>query len=112
MEEGKIREILNLVKWDENGLVLFETLKTKKAHYYSRSRRKIWLKGEESGHIQLVKDLYVDCDNDTLLLLVEQIVAACHSGYYSCFYRRMKEDGLEIVGKKIFDEREVYKKGR
>jgi phosphoribosyl-AMP cyclohydrolase len=87
------------------------TLKTKKAHYFSRSRRKIWLKGETSGHVQEVKSLRLDCDNDTLLLLVDQKVAACHTGYWSCFYREWDND-WKVVGEKVFDEKAVYKKGR
>jgi phosphoribosyl-AMP cyclohydrolase len=84
------------------------TLKTKKAHYYSRSRRKIWLKGETSGHFQEVKSIRLDCDNDTLLLLVDQKVAACHTGYWSCFYRAW-DNAWKVVGEKVFDEKTVYK---
>jgi phosphoribosyl-AMP cyclohydrolase / phosphoribosyl-ATP pyrophosphohydrolase len=87
------------------------TLKTKKAHYYSRSRRKIWLKGETSGHFQEVKSIRLDCDNDTLLLLVDQKVAACHTGYWSCFYRAW-ENEWKVVGEKVFDEKSVYSDGR
>lgn len=117
------------IRWDERGLVpvvvqdfrtkdvlmvaymnreaLDLTLKTKTAHYYSRSRKKIWLKGEISGHIQKVRGIYLDCDNDTILITVDQKVAACHTGFWSCFYR-IWEDGWKIVGKKIFDEKKVY----
>jgi phosphoribosyl-AMP cyclohydrolase len=88
-----------------------ETLKTGRAVYYSRSRKRLWRKGEESGNVQLVKALYVDCDVDTILLSVEQIGgAACHEGYKSCFFRRVTPDGLEIVGQRVFDPAEVYKK--
>ena len=90
------------------------TLKTKKAHYFSRSRNKLWQKGEESGNVQLIKDIRIDCDRDTILLLVEQIgSAACHTGYRSCFYRRIVENNgeltEEICSEKIFDPKEVYK---
>ena len=75
------------------------------AHYYSRSRRKIWKKGEESGHFQHVSRILVDCDEDCLLYEVRQEGAACHTGHMSCFYRTL--DGEEISGK-VFDPREVY----
>ncbi len=85
------------------------TLSTGKAHYYSRSRQKIWLKGESSGHIQEVREILLDCDADTVLLRVKQYGgAACHTGYRSCFYRRIKNGEVEIVSKKIFDPEEVY----
>jgi phosphoribosyl-AMP cyclohydrolase len=83
------------------------TLKTSKSHYYSRSRKKIWLKGEESGHIQEIKSVFIDCDNDTILIMVDQKVAACHTGFRSCFYR-IWDKGWKVVGKKIFDEKKVY----
>ncbi len=117
------------IKWDEKGLVpvvvqdfrtkdvlmvaymnneaLELTLKTKTAHYYSRSRKKIWLKGETSGHTQEIRGVYLDCDNDTILITVDQKVAACHTGFWSCFYR-IWEGGWKVVGKKIFDEKKVY----
>jgi phosphoribosyl-AMP cyclohydrolase len=85
------------------------TLKTGEAHYYSRSRRKVWRKGETSGHVQRVKEIYLDCDQDTLLLKVEQVGgAACHTGYRSCFYRRRAGEDWQAVGSRIFDPREVY----
>ena len=84
------------------------TLKDKKAWYFSRTRNKLWLKGETSGNFQLVREILVDCDNDTLLLKVEQVgKAACHKGYESCFFRKL--DG-KIAGKKIFEPEKVYKK--
>jgi phosphoribosyl-AMP cyclohydrolase len=88
-----------------------ETLATGRAVYYSRSRKKLWRKGEESGNVQLVRAIYVDCDRDTILLRVEQVGgAACHEGYKSCFFRQVAPDGLKIVGKRVFDPAEVYKK--
>jgi len=87
-----------------------KTLETKKATYWSRSRKTLWTKGESSGNVQIVKEIRIDCDNDTILLKVEQVGgAACHTGYRSCFYRRMSGDRLEIDDVKIFDPEDVYK---
>lgn len=88
-----------------------ETLATGRAVYYSRSRKKLWRKGEESGNVQLVEAVFVDCDVDTILLRVNQIGgAACHEGYKSCFFRQVTPDGLKVVGTRVFDPAEVYKK--
>jgi phosphoribosyl-AMP cyclohydrolase len=88
-----------------------ETLKTKKACFWSRSRKKLWLKGETSGNFQVVKEIRLDCDSDTLLLKVDQIGgAACHTGYRSCFHQRYEEGEWKVSGKKIFDPKEVYGK--
>jgi len=82
------------------------TLTTGYAHYWSRSRNTLWKKGETSGHLQIVKEVYVDCDQDALLLKIEQKTAACHTGYFSCFYRKIVNDKLEIIGEKIFEPKE------
>ena len=88
-----------------------ETLQTGRAVYYSRSRKKLWRKGEESGNVQLVKALYVDCDVDTILLKVDQLGgAACHEGFKSCFFREVTPAGLKIIGERVFDPKAVYKK--
>ena len=88
-----------------------ETLRTRRACYFSRSRNKLWRKGEESGHIQEVKEVLVDCDADTILLKVRQVGdAACHEGYKSCFFRRVEPEGLRVVGQRVFDPKQVYKK--
>ena len=123
--------ILGEVKFDSEGLVpvivqdvrnleilmmawmskdaLQKTLSTGKVHFWSRSRQKIWLKGEESGHYQWIREIWVDCDGDTLLLKVEQTQAACHLGYRSCFFRKMGKDrNLKILGKKVFEPEKVY----
>ncbi|MFH0794170.1 MAG: phosphoribosyl-AMP cyclohydrolase [bacterium] len=94
-----------------NREALEETIRTGKAVYYSRSRKKLWRKGESSGHSQVVKELRIDCDQDAILLKVEQVGGACHTGYYSCFYRRLEKDGrLVEVGRKVFDSEKVYGK--
>jgi phosphoribosyl-AMP cyclohydrolase len=131
--EGIDKSFLDTVKFDAKGLVpaivqdhetgkvlmmawmnresLEMTLERKKACYWSRSRNKLWLKGESSGNMQDVYDILVDCDGDTLILKVSQIGGACHVGYHSCFYRRVLEDGnMEICDTLMFDPEEVYGK--
>src|SRR3989344_4681223 len=127
-------QFLSSIKWDSNGLVacvaqdykdnailmvaymnresLQRTIEGGRVCYWSRSRKSFWLKGEESGNFQILKEIYVDCDQDCLLAKVEQIGdAACHTGMRSCFYRRVQNNGkLEAVGKKVFDPEKVYKK--
>ena len=88
-----------------------ETLKTGNATYWTRSRQKLWRKGEESGNVQKVKEIYVDCDEDTVIFKVEQIGgAACHEGYRSCFFRKYENGELVVVGERVFDPAKVYKK--
>lgn len=86
------------------------TLQTGKATYWSRSRNALWMKGESSGNVQRVRDIFIDCDEDAVLMKVEQVGgAACHTGYRSCFYRRLAGGEVEIKGERIFDPKEVYK---
>ena len=88
-----------------------ETLRTGRAVYFSRSRNKLWRKGEESGHVQEVRGVYLDCDADTVLLKVKQVGgAACHEGYASCFFREVTPDGPRVVAEKVFDPKAVYAK--
>jgi phosphoribosyl-AMP cyclohydrolase len=88
-----------------------KTLETGKVHYWSRTRNKLWLKGETSGHVQLMKAAYTDCDLDTILVKVEQLGgAACHKGYRSCFYRKVQGESLVIIGEPVFDPKEIYRK--
>ena len=123
-------ELVDQITYDEKGLVpaiiqdhatnevlmvaymnresLQQTLASGKTHFWSRSRQQYWQKGEHSGHIQLVKDVFVDCDSDTLLIKVEQKVAACHKGYRTCFYRKLKGGTFEVFQEKVFEEESVY----
>ena len=96
---------INQVSWDK-------TLETGEAYYWSRSRQELWHKGETSGHVQKIREIYADCDNDTVLFKVEQVGgAACHTGHETCFYRQVSRDGSFMeVGQKIFDPEKVYKK--
>ncbi|MFN3921724.1 MAG: phosphoribosyl-AMP cyclohydrolase [Caldimicrobium sp.] len=86
-----------------------KTLQTGKVHFYSRSRRKLWMKGESSGHVLLVREIYVDCDEDTILIKVEPKGPVCHEGYMSCFFRKVSQSGdYEIIEKRLFEPEEVY----
>ena len=87
------------------------TLSTGKATYFSRSRQKLWIKGETSGNMQIVREIRIDCDEDTVLLKVEQIGgAACHKGYRSCFYKKVENGTVEVTEERVFDPKEVYNK--
>lgn len=95
---------INKLSWEK-------TLETGKAHYWSRSRNKLWLKGESSGNVQMIHDIFVDCDDDTVVFKVEQIgEAACHTGHRSCFHRRVHQGQLVVEGQPLFDPNEVYGK--
>ncbi|HBE94443.1 MAG TPA: phosphoribosyl-AMP cyclohydrolase [Desulfovibrio sp.] len=86
------------------------TLETGEAHYWSRSRQEIWHKGGTSGHVQKIRSIRLDCDNDTILLLIEQVGgAACHTGFRSCFFRELKNGRVSDCCPKVFDPKEVYK---
>lgn len=109
VQDYKTNEVLMLAYVNE--LAWEETLKTGKAHYWSRSRSKLWLKGESSGHVQIIHDILVDCDDDTVVYRVEQLGgAACHTGHRTCFYRKVAGDSLLTQGEKVFDPEEVYGK--
>ncbi len=101
-------EILMLAYMNRESLQ--KTLSSGKTHFWSRSRQKFWLKGESSGHVQEIKEVFIDCDMDTLVFKVVQKVAACHMGYRSCFYRKIEGEKLTVVGEKVFEEGDVYKK--
>ncbi len=103
-QDHETNEILMLAFMNLEALE--KTVETGKAHYFSRSRGKLWLKGESSGHVQLVHDMYIDCDADAVLMKVEQLGGgACHMGYRSCFYRTLEGD---VVSEKVFDPEDVY----
>lgn len=125
--------LLDAVKWDEKGLVcaiaqdaqslrvlmvawmnpeaLQKTIATGYAHYYSRSRQKQWMKGEESGHTQKVHELRLDCDGDAIVMLIEQQGGiACHTGRQSCFYRRWQDNNWHTADPVLKNEHEIYRK--
>ena len=107
--DARTRQVLMVAYM--NAQSVRETIRTGKTHFWSRSRKKHWMKGESSGHTQEVRALYTDCDKDTLLIEVEQSGAACHEGYYSCFYRKLNDEGeWEVAAERLFDPDDVYKK--
>ena len=128
--EEQIDAVLDQLKYDADGLMTVvvqdaangellmvahanrdavrRTLETGQAHYWSRSRQRLWLKGESSGHTQAVRELRIDCDGDAVLLKVEQTSGACHKGYRSCFFRVVRDGRLVIDGEKVFDPDQVY----
>lgn len=122
---------LDSLKWDDKGLIsaifqddetgdvlmlaymnreaLERTLETGKVHVYRRSRGKVMMKGETSGNYQIVKEVWVDCDADAILVRIDQVGgAACHEGYRSCFHRKLVDGELQLVGERVFDPKEVY----
>ncbi|MFC1631963.1 phosphoribosyl-AMP cyclohydrolase [Candidatus Omnitrophota bacterium] len=127
-----LKSLLKKIAFDQNGLVpvviqdaktkavlmvaymnkkaLAKTLASGRTHFWSRSRNKLWSKGEQSGHIQKVRGIFYDCDADTLLIKVSQTGSACHAGYCSCFYRQINLNTLQskVIGKKMFDPKQVY----
>ena len=108
-QEAETGEVLMLAYMNQEAWEA--TLKTGKATYWSRSRQELWVKGLTSGNVQVVKDIRIDCDDDTILLKVEQVGgAACHTGHKSCFYKQVENGSVNIIGKPLFDPKEVYKK--
>ncbi len=109
VQDYKTGEILMLAFMNKDAWEA--TLATGNATYYSRSRKELWEKGKTSGHLQVVKEIRIDCDNDTVLLKVEQVGgAACHTGHRSCFFKRVEDRSIKIIGKPVFDPEEVYGK--
>ncbi|MDX1387101.1 MAG: phosphoribosyl-AMP cyclohydrolase [bacterium] len=126
-----MEQILDQLKFDEKGLIpciaqdaengevlmfafmnresVQKTLETGIATYWTRSRQKLWVKGESSGHTQEVQEVWFDCDNDCLLIKVKQNVAACHTGYRSCFFHKIEDGEIKEVGQKMFEAEDVYK---
>ena len=108
MQEHKTKRVL-MFAW-MNRASLEKTVATGKTHFWSRSRKKFWMKGEESGHTQTVKDIAFDCDGDVLLIQVEQTGAACHEGYQSCFFRSVENGNFKITEPQLQTPEEIYKK--
>jgi phosphoribosyl-AMP cyclohydrolase len=107
-QDYRTSEVLMLAFANEDAIR--KTLETGFSHYYSRSRKTLWKKGETSGYVQEIQNVITDCDNDSILFKVKQIGAACHKGYDTCFYNEFKDGELKIIGKKVFNPDEVYKK--
>ena len=110
-QDARTGQILMVAYMNDEALRL--TLETGNAVFYSRSRKKLWKKGEESGHVQKVQQILVDCDQDCLILKVAVDQGQCHVGYQSCFYRAVKKgttQDLECIAEKVYDPKEAYKK--
>ncbi|MBE6508960.1 MAG: phosphoribosyl-AMP cyclohydrolase [Methanobrevibacter sp.] len=116
-QDVNTNQILMLANMNKEALI--KTIETSKAHYWSTSRNKLWLKGESSGHFQEVKEILVDCDMDAIILKIEQTGAACHEGYRSCFFRKLKtesdvdiedlkDEDLEVVLERLVNPEDVY----
>jgi phosphoribosyl-AMP cyclohydrolase len=110
IQDARSKQVL-MMAW-MNREALAKTVETGKTHFYSRSRRKLWLKGESSGHTQTVRSIAKDCDQDVVLVQVDQVGAACHEGYASCFFRKLDAESgqWEIDGERVFDPAKVYQK--
>ncbi len=107
VQEVKTNEVLMVAFVNRKALA--KCLETGMMHYFSTSRKKLWFKGESSGHVQRIREVLVDCDGDALLFKVEQSVASCHEGYYSCFFRKLEDGKLKIIGRKVFEPSSTYK---
>lgn len=110
-QDAKTGEVLMVAYMNRAALDL--TIQTGYATYFSRARQKLWKKGEESGHVQKVEQILVDCDQDCLVLKVSVDAGQCHVGYQSCFYRALKKDSdkeLEFIAEKVYNPKEIYKK--
>jgi phosphoribosyl-AMP cyclohydrolase len=110
-QDAKTGQVLMVAHMNRQALDL--TIQTGYATYFSRSRRRLWKKGEQSGHLQKVRQILIDCDQDCLILKVNVDAGQCHVGYQSCFYRALKNDSpdrLESIAEKVYDPKEVYKK--
>ncbi len=107
VQDYETNEVLMLAYMNEESWS--KTIETGKATFWSRSRNTLWVKGETSGHFQIVKEILIDCDSDSIVVKVDQQGgAACHTGYRSCFYRRVAGEKIEILGEKVFNPEEVY----
>ncbi|APW59254.1 phosphoribosyl-AMP cyclohydrolase [Paludisphaera borealis] len=107
VQDAENGEVLMMAWMDEPALR--KTLETGLTHFYSRSRKRSWMKGETSGHVQTVESIAIDCDADVLLIKARQVGGACHEGYRTCFFRRLTPDGgLETLGVPVFDAHAVY----
>ncbi|MFC2153853.1 phosphoribosyl-AMP cyclohydrolase [Candidatus Altiarchaeota archaeon] len=107
-QDADTKEVLMVAYANQEALE--KTLDTKKAHYYSTSRKELWCKGETSGNTQEVKELCLDCDGDAVLYLVEPKGAACHEGYRTCFFKNVEGGKIVVKGERLFDPKEVYGK--
>lgn len=106
IQDHKTGKVLMMAYMNEEAVL--KTIETGITHFFSRSRNKLWMKGETSGHYQTVKCMFVDCDGDTLLVKVEQVEAACHTGHFSCFYREIKDGKATEISNIVFNPKDIY----
>jgi phosphoribosyl-AMP cyclohydrolase len=106
VQDVETGDVLMMAWMDEPALRA--TLATGQTHFYSRSRRSHWHKGGTSGHVQHVESIWVDCDADVILIKARQVGGACHEGYWSCFFRRLGAEGLEVAARPVFDASVIY----
>lgn len=105
-QDGETGQVLMLAYMNE--ATLRQTVETGVMTYWSRSRQEVWVKGQSSGNTQQVRAVHLDCDGDALVFEVDQEGAACHTGYFSCFFRTLRNGRLEVEGERLFDPEEVY----
>ena len=111
VQDAKTKQVLTLCYLNREALE--KSLKEGKVYVFRRSQGRLMLKGETSGHIQVIKEIRVDCEGKSLVLLVSQKVAACHAGYFTCYFRRVSRTGkLQTIGRKVFDPKRVYRSGK
>ncbi len=109
VQDADTGDVLMMAYMNKDSLA--ETIRSRRTHFWSRSRQKYWMKGESSGHVQEVLGIYIDCDRDTLLVKVRQVGAACHEGFRSCFSRQRQDDGQwKVIAERLFDPEQVYGK--
>ena len=109
IQDARSRQVLTLCYLNREALT--RSLREGRVYVFRRSQNRLMLKGETSGHVQLIKEVRVDCEGKSLVLLVRQKVAACHAGYFTCYFRRVSRTGrLQTIGRKVFDPKKVYRR--
>lgn len=109
VQDADTGEVLMMAYMNRDSLA--DSIRTRRTHFWSRSRKKYWMKGESSGHVQEIQDIFIDCDTDTILIKARQHGAACHEGYKTCFFRKLDEAGQwQVWAQRLVDPEQVYGK--
>lgn len=109
VQDADTGEVLMMAYMNKESLA--DSIRTRRTHFWSRSRKKYWMKGESSGHVQEITEILIDCDADTLLIKARQIGAACHEGYHNCFFRKLEDTGeWQVCAQQLVDPEQVYGK--